>query len=607
MRWGCPPAQRCFPTSPSARALPTPPTKNGISGPEDAVSLSRTDIDRILRDAAAHLDVDGMTRALARGALEPLDFLTALQDPSFFDGVDVRPGHVAAGLVVERLALLDEIEGHLGVGHPVLVVGPSGAGKSAIVWSAAARMRGRMLWYRVRRLGPDDVADVARFVRAAAQQGRPTIGLAVDDLGNGAFDGWDELVEELSFEGATVPLLAAIREEDLVLVASAPRLRQVRPTLDEPLARLLFEELEAAGRTQWPAWREPFEQSRGLLLEYVHLLTSGERLEVTVAGQLARRQREPQRQLELVILRYVATAASLDTPVPISVVRQLSRRPDDEIHEALERLVNEHLLVRAGGDRYTGTHVVRSQTIARLIHQPPPPVLAETVAELLGVVPPEELERLAGRALIGQVVPDGAVVEALAGRVRHDPGPAVLVSAARALRTASARRVAVRWRQVLEARGVPPHLWRVIVMSAVIRQPFPMMSEEHGRVATELTDVAFAGLVPDFVEALGDEVLSAAISACTNAGEAATVLSLIGSLEPRTARRVGGPSPAYCRRHWIARGSALTFLPRLRARSPRDRRSISARAVRGAHRGHSAGAAVHRRRRSRGDVRRACG
>ena len=84
----------------------------------------------------------------------------------------------------------------------------------------------------------------------------------------------------------------------------------MRPALDERLAERIWQELRESGETSWPEWREPFEASDGLLLEYGHLLTEGTRLAETITTQVERRLRE-QRDLELELLALVATADAL--------------------------------------------------------------------------------------------------------------------------------------------------------------------------------------------------------------------------------------------------------------------------------------------------------
>src|SRR3546814_49047 len=110
---------------------------NGRLAPENYRGLSISDTETSIRDVLATIDIDAIERALRDGVCEPVDFLTPLDDPNFYLGVDVEPGHIAAGLVAERprsrSALVEGIEQR----RAALIVGPSGAGKSALMWEAA--------------------------------------------------------------------------------------------------------------------------------------------------------------------------------------------------------------------------------------------------------------------------------------------------------------------------------------------------------------------------------------------------------------------------------------------------------------------------------------
>src|SRR3546814_18565315 len=69
---------------------------NGRLAPENYRGLSISDTETSIRDVLATIDIDAIERALRDGVCEPVDFLTPLDDPNFYLGVDVEPGHIAA-------------------------------------------------------------------------------------------------------------------------------------------------------------------------------------------------------------------------------------------------------------------------------------------------------------------------------------------------------------------------------------------------------------------------------------------------------------------------------------------------------------------------------
>src|SRR5690606_11738769 len=99
-------------------------------------------------------------------------------------------------------------------------------------------------------------------------------------------------------------MLGMVREEDLYLINDLAGTPLVRPTLDEGLAQRIWTALRAERDLAFVSWREPYERSLGLMLEYVHLLTSGNRLQDTLDAQVRQRVREA-RDAELNVLAAV--------------------------------------------------------------------------------------------------------------------------------------------------------------------------------------------------------------------------------------------------------------------------------------------------------------
>ena len=64
--------------------------------------ISTTEVDRRIFERLEAEDPSAIDHALLSGALEPVDFATPLNEPDFYRGVKVKPGHVAANLVLDR-------------------------------------------------------------------------------------------------------------------------------------------------------------------------------------------------------------------------------------------------------------------------------------------------------------------------------------------------------------------------------------------------------------------------------------------------------------------------------------------------------------------------
>ena len=422
---------------------------------EQRAGLSRTDVGRIVSDAAALVDRESLEAAVSSGAAQPVVFDTALPDRDFYSGTSTQPGHIVEGLVTPRPTLTDEVLTALGSGRPVLVAGPSGIGKSALMWMAAFVAR-HAVWYRVHRLNEDDVEPLIRLAVASGAGRYGPVGFIVDGIGTGALSAWDDLLQRASAT-AGVLLLGSVREEDMPRLRSLAQCVVVRPRLDEELAARIHQGLRDNGSTTQPHWREAYEHSNGLTLEFTHLLTKGRRLGDVVADQVNERVRS-QRSTELAVLAPVSIAHRWGAALSLASVGELVPVAAGELKEALTRLVSEHLLTMIDG-LVSGLHPVRSAALSKAVHDVPPPLLAHTVAQVIGAVGVEHLHSFVAQAVADYPGLGPVVLDALADRFDVSPEPQVVAAAGLGgLRLADFVLLARRWVTILEQNEVPAPL-----------------------------------------------------------------------------------------------------------------------------------------------------
>lgn len=158
-----------------------------------------------------------------------------------------------------------------------------------------------------------------------------------------------------------VVLLGSVREEDVSLIAERARAAEIRADPDDELAERLWRELREAEKTNWAGWREPWKMSDGLLLEYVHILTRGQRMNELLADQVAARISDPKRSLELDILRSGAWAGAANAEVDASRLARALSVSEADLSRALQRLIQEHLIrsPAPGGHRLTQASIRR--------------------------------------------------------------------------------------------------------------------------------------------------------------------------------------------------------------------------------------------------------
>lgn len=334
---------------------------------EERRRVSTTEVERRIFERLEAEDPSAIESAVASGSLEPVDFTTPVSEPGFYQGVKVKPGHVAAGLVLDRPDDTNKLVCTLKGRRNVLVSGPSGAGKSALMWLSASLLAGEFRWYQITaRAAVADADAIIRFVRARRPTETSRIGLVFDEVGSTNSDLWDVLVQEL--RGLPfVYFLGSVRQEDRLLIANQSDTEFIAVRLDEKLAENVWQKLYAENQTGWEHWREPFEQSEGLMLEYVHLLTQGKRLAAVICEQVRQRQQED-RHDELAIIRSTAVLCSRGGEVQASKLFELLGLEPDDASSALQRLIDEHLVRESRPGVLGGLHMLRSEALSKASH-----------------------------------------------------------------------------------------------------------------------------------------------------------------------------------------------------------------------------------------------
>ncbi len=329
--------------------------------------ISTTEVERRIFERLEAEDPSAIDHALVSGALEPIDFTTPVDEPDFYRGVKVRAGHVAANLVVDRPDDVAAVLGALWKRRHVLITGPSGSGKSALAWLSATAVAGQFRWFQV--TGRATVADaeaIIAFVRARRPTESSPIGLVLDDVGSRNSDLWNVLVRELRGLHA-VYFLGSVRREDMDVIANHSDTEFIPVGLDEHLAQTIWEKLSADDYTNWSHWREPFEQSDRLMLEYVHVLTQGQRLAAVIGEQIRQREHE-HRNDELKIIRGAAVLCSRGGEVAASTLFHLLDLDLDVANRALKRLIDEHLVRESRPGVLGGLHMLRSDALVAASH-----------------------------------------------------------------------------------------------------------------------------------------------------------------------------------------------------------------------------------------------
>ncbi|MCY3625960.1 MAG: hypothetical protein OXG75_08255, partial [Candidatus Dadabacteria bacterium] len=430
--------------------------------------ISTTEVERQISEYLECSDSSAINEAFYNGALQPIDFVTPIDEPNFYQGVKVKPGHVAASLVVDRPDDVNRVTDMLKRKKNVLVSGPSGAGKSALLWLSANGLAGESKLFQVTGLAAvADTENIIRFVRARRPISTSPISLIFDEVGSTNSDLWNVLAHNLSGLGE-VYLLGSIRQEDTNLIVNQADTEFIPVRLDENLAQRVWQELSARNQTNWTHWREPFEQSDGLMLEYVHILTRGKRLDDVISDQVRQRETEG-RNNELAIIRSTAVLCAHGGEVRADRLFELLELEPGDGRRSLRRLIDEHLVRESRSGVLGGLHMLRSKALCKASHDEIAFITEDTLWHSLPATTKETLPRLV-QSLLADIrdEEEDHVLLKLAQMLGKNRETDLWIAVLTGLGLATLERSAVSFISILEQHGLHRYLWHIAAVAAVI-------------------------------------------------------------------------------------------------------------------------------------------
>jgi hypothetical protein len=397
--------------------------------------LRRSDLEAIRLFIQEHIELGTTNPAVQNGWIERLKFDAEMQTEDYYEGSNARPGHIIAGLDVERPRWLDSIQEALQRAGTCVVRTASGQGKSTLLYRYAYKHFQPETTFIVKHLSDESmVGAIKQTVLARRALGLPILVL-IDNVRND-LRFWYRLAVELAGQG--VYLLVTLREEDWFRYsggANGFKWEIVSPTLSLTEARQIYGEFRqkqrVAAGVRSAEWA--FEQvaERKLLIEFTYLITHGQMLAERLKEQVQEMQRMGEDRAKLHILRLVSVAQSYEARVPISaLLRHVNFDQDPDL--TIESLQREYLLCDDGACE--GLHFVRSQHLATLLHRNVP--LEHTMAELINILDAENLESFVSMAFVDPKVDHAALLHALSKRCACEQLETV-IRVAKALFTAS--------------------------------------------------------------------------------------------------------------------------------------------------------------------------
>ncbi len=365
-------------------------TKNAGKHFDDRIGFSPADTGIIIKEFLNSTSGSYLADALSSGLVKYLDLKTEVDDSGFYLGVKAKPGHIAAGLILERPRLIKELKDVFESGRPLLIEGQSGAGKSALMWLLASSLQTRIRWFEISaQASLADAEKIITCLQARRPSNRSQIAVTMDEVGPRNADLWTHICDVVGHL-PNIYIVGTIRIEDKVLIREHSELNFHRIFLDNKFAEEVWSQLKTRNLTHWDHWKEPFDQSDGLLLEYVHILTKGKRLGAVIEDQIAIRVKE-NRVDELSILRATSVLSALNAEIEASRLFEILELTPTKASKALKRLTNEHLVRESSPGVLGGLHSLRSLALINATHDE---IVFQQTQSLLQAIPAVTSESL---------------------------------------------------------------------------------------------------------------------------------------------------------------------------------------------------------------------
>ncbi|WP_354225680.1 hypothetical protein [Arthrobacter bambusae] len=353
---------------------------------QTARTITCNDLDTILADIQSTVGTESLDEAVSAGVCIPANYVASsnLTTEQFYLGVEGAPGLIAAGLDVARpsemKAILEGFSSH----RYALLLGPSGAGKSVLLWRAARDVLVGASVLRVLRVSTAEEVDLlVRHARLQQPSRTAPLVIAADNLGRPQVGAWPDAARRLR-EIPWVYLLGAARNEDFSPRLAAGGTSVIELVLDAATATYVAEAVRESGIEILMDPQEAQERAEGLLMEYMALLTAGQRFRQVLAEQVEV-LKDPQRKVERTLARLVTTAHGLGIGLEADALPRVLSEQEDIVGDALGRLRGEHVIMRAESE-WRGLHELRSSTISVLLHESPPPTLERTLMQVAETV-----------------------------------------------------------------------------------------------------------------------------------------------------------------------------------------------------------------------------
>jgi hypothetical protein len=381
--------------------------------------IRRKDLEEIKLFVQEQIDKGTSNIAVQNGWIEKLKFQTDKYSDDYYEGANARPGHILAGLDVERPDWLSKIKDALEETGTCIIRTASGQGKSTLLYRYAFQNYQSETTFIIKNLSDESMVNpIKQNILARKNLGLPILVLIDNVQANLQY--WYHLVSELVEHN--IHFIITLREEDWYRYSGDAGLfkwKIITPELSLEEARQIFKEFEKEDKiaegivsAEWA-----FEQvaERKLLLEFTYLITHGQMLAERLQEQVNKMQKLNEDKAKLHILRLVSVAQKYEAKLAVKSLLKIVDFEGDA-NSTLESLKNEYLLYF--GQYCEGLHFVRSQHLVEILHSIIP--VEESIKELIRTLDDENLSQFVASAFSDPEINQDELLEVLFERCKNE-------------------------------------------------------------------------------------------------------------------------------------------------------------------------------------------
>lgn len=365
-------------------------------------SINKSELDKYILEVREDINRGAMNPAVHW--IKPIDFrkIPASNDGMYYEGKKAGPADIVAGLPVPRPDLENKIKSTINDNTIIIIKSSSGQGKTTLAWRVAYELSNNYSIYLLYWcMDTKDLDSIVEYIRSRIKVGEFPL-IVLDNL-DAQLKEWNRLAQLLQMHvGSNYRLLITTRESDWYLYSgdqsNLKKLKVINIDLDISQAHAIFNSLASKGRIH-PSiinWQRAWEQieGKGLLIEYVYLLTHGEMLADRIAAQMKEIESQPDSKIKFDLLRKVCFADTIGIQLSSNKLSSFyAKYQTTDVSSVIRYFEKEFLLTEVKPIVYiSGLHPVRSQHLLDFIHQFYP--ISETLLDLLDIVEDSYISKL---------------------------------------------------------------------------------------------------------------------------------------------------------------------------------------------------------------------